>query len=208
MEGAGRIPPSPSAGLAKRGCAVAGGMLRRPVPQLLPGESWSPSALSTQRTLGSTHKASCTLRITRGHPAPWCQEPSPGLNHVPSLSPSPLASPMALGLHRDGGSWPSRGPRRWLAGDGAHCAEPARRGCAAKRADVRGAGLGRPQHQDQELPLVPGCGRAGAGFGGVTGLDRLCPAGSSTEGCSLRCSLHQAPWCQLQQPKSHSVQQS
>lgn len=76
-KGAGRIPPSPSAGLARRGCAVAGGMLRRPVPQLLPGEGWSPSPLSTQRTSDGTHKASCTLRITRGHPAPRCRQPPP-----------------------------------------------------------------------------------------------------------------------------------
>lgn len=161
MEGAGRIPPSPSAGLARRGCAVAGGMLHRPVPQLLPGESWSPSALSTQRTSGSTHKASCTLRITRGHPVPWCQEPSPGLNHVPSLSPSPLAFPMALGLHRDGGSWPCRGQRRWLAGDGAHCAKPARRGCAAKRADVRGAGLSRPKNRTRSCLRSPAVAELG-----------------------------------------------
>lgn len=98
MKGAGRIPPSPSAGLARRGCAVAGGMLHQ---MLLPGEGWSPSALSTQRTSGSTHKASCTLRITRGHPA----VPGAFSGTQPRPLPVPITSGFPDGLGAPPGWW-------------------------------------------------------------------------------------------------------
>lgn len=145
---------------------------------------------------------------------------SQGCNH------SHCSVPVSIdcGVQGDSGGCRCKEPRQWLPRDSAYCAKAARRGGAAERADVLGAGLGRASTGAggalaSRLQGAVGLGAALGLFWGLrwvwfvgcvwSGLGTVLemqpvPTWLPTEGCLLCCFLDQP---RQGQPKSHDVEQ-